>query len=317
MPITPPIAFEAHFLQGASIEHAFLVLRESRPDQPPHGWIPRWRLLRFLRGSLSVLRSGVGTVRDLWVSPTDVVHVVAPNDVSLGLCTGRPSASGYGWEWEAALGERTIHIEHAWGLSDAFFMAWGGGMQAAGDGSGRAARSLIDQPACWVWTVDGWRRDPLPGWVSAVRGHDEGSLYAVGDSGLTAHWDGVRWRELLPAETSIKYLQVTPQREVYGVSAFGDVLRCTSSGWVPVIRDVGYVTGFTHWGGSLYLLREDGVFRVDGGRLELVEPAVRPTCLAAGEGLMWWDRTGIHEWRPAGVRSIPIGEVLAVAKGEV
>lgn len=313
----PQIAFDGRFLQGTSLEEAFLVVGTLSSDGPYYQRISGWRLLHFSPGSITVLRSGIGELKDLWVSPTKTVYLTALHGDSFELCIGRPTSSGYAWEWEGAVGTRYTYPEFVWGLSDNFVLTWGGGVLDALQHPDSGTRLSIDEPYCWVKSGSQWIQYPSPGWITRMHGRDEASIYAVGHAGLTARWCGTRWERLQDAEAYINHLQVTTEGRVYGTSNFGDLLECVpSSGWTRFVPHVGYVTGLVYWRAALYLLRESGLHRVERGRLRLVRPAIRPKLLVAGGGLMWYDEKGIHEWGEAGMRSIGMEKIAAVMERE-
>ncbi len=305
-----PTSLDIFFLQGTSLDEVFLVCGYV-PGDPRDDEMYRWYLVHILRGTASVLLSGTGRVRGLWVSPTKTVYLTAPNGRSVGLSIGYPGASGYTWKEEESVGTPSTYPENVWGLSDEFVMAWGGGVLDAAQYPNPATRPSIDEPYCWLKNGTEWTKYPSPGWLSQIHGQDKTSLYAVGQAGLTARWHGTAWEQLASAEAQITYLQVTPDHSVYGTSSFGDLLRYSDmSGWTPFVPDIGYITGFVSWEGVLYLLLEWGLHKVEGNELQLVHEILRPKHLVAGKGLIWSDQQGIHEWTPSGIRSIPLAEII-------
>lgn len=305
-----PTSLDIFFLQGTSLDEVFLVCGYV-PGDPRDDEMYRWYLVHILRGTASVLLSGTGRVRGLWVSPTKTVYLTAPNGRSVGLSIGYPGASGYTWKEEESVGTPSTYPENVWGLSDEFVMVWGGGILDAAHYPDPATRPSLDEPFCWLKKGMHWSKCPSPPWMTRIHGQDETSLYGVGHAGLTARWQGTQWEQLQPSKAEILYLQVTPSLEVYGTSSFGDLLRYVEpSGWASYISEIGYITGFAYWNGDLYLLLEWGLHKVQGTELELVYETGGPKHLVAGEGLIWSDQEGIHEWTPSGVRSIPLQEII-------
>lgn len=297
-------AFEPSFLRGISLDDCFLVLHSTSTDQ---NGVYHWKLLHIVQGVSELIFSGEGHVKDIWVSPTNVIYLTAAHDNFIGLAVGHPTNSGYTWTWEEAVGTCYTHPEHVWGLSDDFVLVCGGGILNADHYPDPATRPSIDEPYCWIKRSSGWKCYPSSGWVTQIHGQDEASLYATGHAGLTAHWTGAAWEELPAAETEIIHLQVTPEREIYGTSSFGNILNYSeSSGWKMFVSYVGHCTGFVYWHGALYLLREDGLYTIKGRLLELVQPASKPKQLVAGQGLLWHDEHGLHEWTPSGLRSFEL-----------
>lgn len=310
MPTLLPTSLDIFFLQGTSLDEVFLVCGYV-PTDPRDDEMYRWYLVHILRGTASVLLSGTGRVRGLWVSPTKTIYLTAPNGRSVGLSIGYPSTSGYSWKQEESVGAPSTHPEHVWGLSDDFVMAWGGGILDAAHYPDPATRPSLDEPFYWLKKGIHWSKYPSPPWMTRVHGQDEASLYGVGHAGLTARWQGTQWERLQPSKAEILYLQVTSNLEVYGTSSFGDLLRYVEPlGWIPFISEIGYITGFVYWNGDLYLLLEWGLHKVQGTELELVYETGGPKHLVAGKGLIWSDQEGIHEWTPSEIRSISLTEIV-------
>ncbi len=308
---------EATLLHGTSLDECFVVLETTSPQHLYTSGMHQWNLIHIKNGSVNLLYTGEGTVKSLWVSPTNTVYLTAPHDNFIGLCCGSPTPSGYVWNWEESLNTPSTYPESVWGISDELVVAWGGGILQANQYPNPVTRPRIDEPYCWIKRHSRWTRYPSPGWLSGMHGYDEDTLYAIGHAGLTARWCGTHWEQLQSADPSLYreqviFVQVTPEDVVYGTSNFGDLLNYSkTSGWKRFIPNVGYITGFVYWKEALYLLKESGLHKIEGRRLTLIQEAPRPKQLVAGTGLLWLDEMGIHEWTPSGMRSIAAEKLYA------
>jgi hypothetical protein len=112
----------------------------------------------------------------------------------------------------------------------------------------------------------------LPGVARAVSAASASDVYAVGDDGWVAHYDGARWMVVpRPTALDLEAVSAIGAGGAIAVGSAGKVVATDGSNW-RTEREAspdgnGYISGV--WGDSTspILLSANGVFRLDGGGL--------------------------------------------------
>jgi hypothetical protein len=161
-------------------------------------------------------------------------------------------------------------VSGIWGLDDNAVFAWGV------DGTA---------PRLFRWDGAAWTEMPSPGDIMRMHGLALDRIYAVGNDGLLARWDGTTWhRATVPTKGVLTGIRVVGAEECWASGQDGSLYTETATGWREHARaalplhDVASFAGDV-WvaGGSL------GLMRVVPGtqELEVVKPNIEALSLDA------------------------------------
>lgn len=195
-----------------------------------------------------------GWVTGMWRSERQLWASLAGGRVSM-----RPSLGADEVTWQRFPLDATLM--GIWGLRDDLVFAWG---------MRRTKR------VAFCFDGEAWREIEVPGFVVAIGGVRDDLIYAVGNLGLVARWDGDAFRRIeVPAASTIAGICVVSDDELYACGHGGELLRGTTRGWQRIAESelmLGCVAklGDEVWVGA----GEDGLLRLDGDTLELVEPDI-------------------------------------------
>jgi hypothetical protein len=171
-----------------------------------------------------------------------------------------------------------------WGLSEDCVFCWGSTTQ--------------DER---VLRYDGktWQLLPLPGFrVHAMHGIAPDFVYAVGQWGSVARWDGHAWiRSPTPTEETLTSVFVVKPEEIYAVGFEGTILEGSVHGWGKIGEGPRMPTGggepllaVAKWKDALWVgAGYQGLFRRVGttSQFECVKPNIHAVCFdARGQLLM-------------------------------
>jgi hypothetical protein len=170
-------------------------------------------------------------------------------------------------------------IHGVWGLSDDAVFAWGGNREGF---------------PMFRWNGDAWAAMPAPGFeVFALHGTAPSCLWAVGDAGQVAFWDGGRWYPFpTPTRENLNAVFVCERDRVFATGVQGSLLEGATHGWTKVCD--GPVPGLplfavAWWGDALWVgARQWGLLRRVGrsANLEVVKPNLWATALEARTNLL-------------------------------
>lgn len=299
------------FLKGERLQH-FYALVESSADQEFMPLQERcWFLLRVLNGKALVILEGRGKVDDLWISSTGQVSIIGCVKEKNGLFIGYPSKEGYDWAYQDIVGMQKHLVRGTWGISEEELMCWGGGMKNNSIMDVDARISKDETSQFWVATKGKWKEYPGPGWIFALSGKRGDGLVAVGNYGLTAHWNGRKWtvnNQLF----SLSFIQMTSQGEIYGAEYYGGVFKRVQNTWKKISERLGWIAGMVEWKGGVWVGTDRGLYRCKEESVVVEIPNISASLITAGETLMWADTTSIHERDEDGTRSsLSLKEVFA------
>lgn len=131
-------------------------------------------------------------------------------------------------------------------------------------------------PVAFRFDGAGFQSVDTPGFIVAVRGSREDLLYAVGNRGLIARWDGKGFRAVeSPVESTLKDLFVAGEDEMYACSVEGDLLVGTVHGWERLLEFDGELHCVAKWNGVVWIgAGKDGLFKLVDEALVLHKPRV-------------------------------------------
>ena len=158
-----------------------------------------------------------------------------------------------------------------WGLDDASVYAGGssGEIVARLDGS-------------WAPLSGGVQ---LQGTVFALAGRSRSDLYAAGERGQLAHFDGHAWTQLdLDTKADLHAVLPLPDGSVAICGAGGFMVIGAPGRWRTISGAPGDLYALAHHRGKLWVGAGDlGIYAVEGDRLEVVKSNVYTFAIDAGE----------------------------------
>ena len=130
--------------------------------------------------------------------------------------------------------------------------------------------------------------------IEAIDGFDDGDIYAVGDAGALWRFDGRKWSNCdLPTNVNFNAVKCAGDENIYVAGNDGCLLCGQPDTWEFLAEDETHETFWDmEWfGGELYLSTISFVYRLQNGKLELVDfgDHTPDTCyqLSAAKGFMW------------------------------
>ncbi len=168
-----------------------------------------------------------------------------------------------------------VTVHGVWGLHARCVFAWG--------------RTPEGRPAIAWWDGNRWSRHEMPGSVHALHGLDASSVYACGDAGLIARWDGAAWRPFEPPCTStISSVHVLNEQRAYATAEGGLLLEGTPFGWRVARHEKVELHGLGHLGDRVIVAHgTDGLVALTDAGFEVVKPKLEPRSLDARAHLLF------------------------------
>ena len=210
----------------------------------------------------------------VWRSPSGQVFLADPVNRAVYRCERLSDAEGGMWNdhrFPAA-------IHGVWGLSDDAVFAWGG---------------HGERFPMFRWNGDAWTDMPDPGFeVFALHGTSPTCLWAVGDAGQVAFWDGGRWYPFsTPTRENLNAVFVCERDRAFATGVHGSLLEGGTRGWTKIADGPAPHSLFAvaWWGDALWVgARQGGLLRRVGrtSTLEVVKPNIWATALEAGTNLL-------------------------------
>lgn len=211
----------------------------------------------------------------VWRAPSGQVFLADAVNRAVYRCPALTGPEGGVWSDERL----PAAIHGLWGIDDNDVYAWGGNREGF---------------PMFHWDGDAWRDMAAPGFeVFALHGTAPNCLWAVGDAGQVAFWDGGRWYPYpTPTREVLNAVFVRDRDHVYATGAQGSLLEGATHGWTKICD--GPVPGMplfavAWWGDALWVgARQWGLLRRVGrsAELEAVKPNVWVTHLEAREALL-------------------------------
>jgi hypothetical protein len=152
-----------------------------------------------------------------------------------------------------------------WGYDDDYVFAWGLGVAAT--------------PVVLLWEGAGWRQIDAPDRPTwAMHGLRRDLVFAVGERGMIARWDGGRWTVMASgAQETLNAVHAVAEDEVYACGIGRELLTGSVYGWMSVLvadeplHSIGKWNGDVWVGASLPL----GLCKLADASLVQVAPPIR------------------------------------------
>ena len=174
---------------------------------------------------------------------------------------------------------RTVPLEGTltgiWGLNDAELFVWG--------------RSR-GQPIMYRGARDTWARIPSPGPVLAMHGVSPELIFAVGETGLIARWNGSAWQPMAsPSSSVLSSVFAVSEQEVYACGTGRELLRGSAYGWTKVLEHNAPLRAIAKWQDRIWVAagEPDGLSVLENDKLVSLKPKILATRFdARGDLLM-------------------------------
>jgi hypothetical protein len=134
---------------------------------------------------------------------------------------------------------------------------------------------------------------PSPGAMFELSGTAPDRLWAAGEEGLLARWDGRKWTEIsVETEFNFTGLTVVSDDEMWATTEGGELFEGSRDGWALRARNPRKgeaLFDVARWKGSVWVAGgEGGVLRISGrgNKLEVVKPNIDATAFDARADLL-------------------------------
>jgi len=134
---------------------------------------------------------------------------------------------------------------------------------------------------------------PSPGMMFELSGTAPDRLWAAGEEGLLARWDGRKWSEIsVETESNFTGLTVVSDDEMWATTEAGELFEGSRDGWALRARNPNKgeaLFDVTRWKGNVWVAGGDaGLLRLSGKgkKLEVVKPNVDAVSLDGREHLL-------------------------------
>jgi hypothetical protein len=218
-----------------------------------------------------------GWLTGVWRSPAGVVYV---SGSSSGAVHVNPDIlhkdTAKKWK-DHDLGQA---LDGVWGLDDKFVLSWAGSFEGKN----------------YLFCFDGkkWKELPVPEFgIRAVHGLDRDLIYAVGEDGGVARWDGGQWKQFpTPTEEILLSVFVAGPDEIYATGSAGSLLEGSSQGWGKIASapaPKGPLLAVAKWNDELWVAGGGkGLCKRDGkkNKLKVVKPNAKANSFCVGEKLL-------------------------------
>ncbi len=204
--------------------------------------------------TLHCLLGGTSWWTGLWRSPTGKVFMTEAS----GRLLMNPDPEPRKAPWQE-LPLSGVVLSGVWGLDDQHVYIWGQPHDhAAGD--------------TVMFFHDGDKLTPMPapvGKVWSIHGVRPDLVYAVGDGGLIARWDGRAWHTVpAPTQAVLSAVCVVSEDEMYAVGAGKRLLSGSLAGWRDVLEAPSQMFGVAKFQGNVWVgASASGLMKLDGSRL--------------------------------------------------
>lgn len=143
-----------------------------------------------------------------------------------------------------------------WGFDDDHVYAWGD--------------SAPGQPALYRWDGRRWHDMECPGTIYAMHGIAPDLIYAVGELGMVARWNGHRWESFYGGtKARLASVFVASADEMYACGVSGVILEGSVHGWVPRLTSGGPFYSIAKFANRVLVAGGyHGLLELDGVRVE-------------------------------------------------
>ncbi len=195
-----------------------------------------------------------GYATGAWLSPTGVTYVVTFDGALYVRAPGDDGAPG---GWHRTDFGRDVELHGVWGIDDRDLYIWGRDTwRPLMWHLGRGAITAMPAP---------------PGRTTIVRGVGPELLYAAGDGGFLARWDGSSWERMrLSLSRPVTGLCVADVDDLWITTDNGKLFEGTSHGWALRLQLDAPLYDVGRWRGALWIAGgRRGLFRLVDRRDEL------------------------------------------------
>jgi hypothetical protein len=161
-----------------------------------------------------------------------------------------------------------------WGLEDDFVLTWG---------------EHRGEPVAYRWNGSDWRQVATPGHIVGVHGVSRDLVYAVGQRGLIARWNGADKFDAVtsPAKGTLADVHVVSEDELYACGPDAELLQGTVRGWELLLEHERPLHCVAKWRDAVWIGAADGLYqRVDQGLVSIKDNISVRRFDARGELLM-------------------------------
>jgi len=270
----------SHVMGRDSQNCVFLAQRWSDltggSDDMNEGWVGQ-----VVDGRVHTLMGKIGWLADLWVSPSGRIFVAEATSGAFAIHWNL-STDPTQTDWQTM--KCPAVIEGVWGLHDELVFAWG--------------RRGSDNDMYW-FNGQSWSQMPSPGVVVAMHGTAPDCIFAVGEGGMVAHWNGAQWRRTtVPSVGTLSAVHVVSPDEVYATGPARRVLEGSIYGWQELCSTESGGIYCGKWRDDLWVVTGvAGLSRVIDNELVPVmhDPLLRPYCMHLGERMLLATADAIYD----------------------
>jgi len=218
-----------------------------------------------------------GWFTGVWRSPAGVIYVSGSSSGSVHInpdILAKDSAKK--WK-DHDLGQA---LDGVWGLDDKFVLTWAGSWEGEN----------------YLFSFDGkkWQKMPVPEFgIRAIHGLDRDLVFAVGENGGVARWDGGKWKQFpTPTDELLLSVFVAGPDEFYAAGSEGTLLEGSSQGWgkiASIPAPKGPLLAVAKWNNEVWVGGGGkGLFKREGkkNKLTLIKPNAKVNSFSVGEKLL-------------------------------
>lgn len=238
----------------------------------------------------------------IWRDSTGRIHV-SDMDKCLHEREAHPDAASEGaWKVHQAAG----NMMGLWGLDDACVFSWGLAEHSTPcvmrfDGG---SWKRMDAPNFIVWDMHGCRRD---------------RVFAVGDEGRVARWDGAVWHEeSTPATGTLNSVFCASDDEAYVCGRDGELLLGTPDEWSKLLDAREGLHAVTKWRGDVWVggALPLGLCQLQGDSLVRVAPLLAQDFDTRGDLLFSSGEHIVSSAEGNNFAGTPIDDFMAIVSGD-
>jgi hypothetical protein len=229
-------------------------------------------VMRLQGTKVRTLLSVAGWFTMLWQAPSGTVYV---SDAS-GRLYVRPPEPADGAIAPPDFEQQDLPgvLQGLWGLDDDHVFVWG---------------RRGDQPVMYVGHHRTWRPIAAPGFITGMHGIRPDLIFAVGEAGMIARWDGSAWHPMpSPADKQLSSVFVVSADEIYACGHGKDLLQGSVHGWVRVLRHTAPLRAIVKWQDGIWVAAggDEGLSLLEKGKLVSVKPNLKASQLDARHDLL-------------------------------
>ncbi len=152
-------------------------------------------------------------------------------------------------------------LQGIWGLRDDLVFTWGMRQGA---------------PVAFLYGGTDWAEITAPGLIGGVRGVRDDLIYAVGQNGLIARWDGMKFNVVhSPINGNLTDVFVVSEDEMFACGTDGHLLIGTIHGWEELLKFDSMLYCIAKWGDYVWIgAGAEGLFFLKEEQLNIIKPSI-------------------------------------------